>query len=89
MCVCASSLFWDQCCGACVRLSHRSALQKQDKGMRELLTSGDDTQLAVEFAAACGAITTLNPGAIAAQPKLHQVEEMVQSHKYKGSKATK
>ena len=49
--------------------------------MKELLTSGDDTKLAVEFAAACGAITTLNPGAIAAQPKLPQVQEMVRSRK--------
>jgi sugar/nucleoside kinase (ribokinase family) len=47
--------------------------------MRELLTSPEDTRLAVEFAAACGAITTLNPGAIAAQPKLHQVEELVRT----------
>ena len=52
-------------------------MQQQEKGMFELLTSHADAKLAVEFAAACGALTTQNPGAIAGQPKLEEVQELV------------
>lgn len=52
-------------------------VQQQKKGMFEMLTNPEDAKLAVEFAAACGALTTQNPGAIAAQPKLQEVQELV------------
>jgi fructokinase len=46
--------------------------------MLELLTTPKNTNDAVKFAAACGALTTLKPGAIAAQPTLEEVEKLVE-----------
>lgn len=45
--------------------------------MLKLLTTPKFTNEAVRFAAACGALTTLSPGAIAAQPLLEDIESLV------------
>eukprot|EP00892_Ulva_mutabilis_P010956 jgi/Ulvmu1/8232/UM041_0042.1 len=52
------------------------------KAMREALGNVEDTTEAVKFAAACGALTTLAGGAIAAQPDRAEVEKMVQSRNH-------
>jgi sugar/nucleoside kinase (ribokinase family) len=45
--------------------------------MEEILMNPDDARKAVEFAAACGALTTLGGGAIRPQPSLKEIEELV------------
>lgn len=56
-------------------------VQKEGKankeGVQKLLHSPDVVEKAVAFAAACGALTTLSSGAIAAQPKLAEIEKLV------------
>lgn len=56
-------------------------LQKEGKankeGVQKLLHSPEVVEKAVGFAAACGALTTLNSGAISAQPKLQEIEKLV------------
>lgn len=56
-------------------------MQRSNKTLGELLASPKEVRRAVEFAAACGAATTLKKGAIAAQPTLKQVEQLVSQRK--------
>lgn len=46
------------------------------ESLQELLQTPEVVKAAVAFAAATGALTTLKPGAIAAQPKLADIEEL-------------
>lgn len=46
-------------------------------GLDHLVADPDKLRRAVEFATACGAVTCRKPGAIDAQPTLHDVEELL------------
>jgi hypothetical protein len=50
--------------------------EKPDGIKKGLLATAADMRKAVEFASACGALTTLKPGAIAAQPRLDAIQEL-------------
>lgn len=54
-------------------------MQVDGNPIQESLFDVEETTQAVNFAAACGALTTLAGGAIAAQPKLREVQQLVQS----------
>lgn len=54
-------------------------LAEEDGTVDKLLASPESMDAAVKFAAACGALTTTSAGAIAAQPKLTDVEKMVKT----------
>jgi sugar/nucleoside kinase (ribokinase family) len=57
----------------------RGLLQTADKPLLEQIKSADELKQAVRFAAACGALTTLDAGAIRSQPSLKEIEDMVNS----------
>lgn len=54
-------------------------LAEEGGNVDAFLSDGEKIQKAVEFASACGALTTMSGGAIAPQPKLHAIEKLVAS----------
>lgn len=52
----------------------------QNGGMDDLMTDPDKLRRAVEFATGCGAFTCTNPGAIASQPTVLDVESLLSDY---------
>ena len=59
----------------------------QAGGLEALQADADKLRRAVEFAAACGAFTTTQPGAIGAQPSQEEAEQLLQTASFASAPA--